>query len=225
MTQIRLVENLELHHFQFEAGEQYRTGVQPAVRRVADDDEWFEPVFYRQGALDGACALSSLLMVLVLEDHLREAQIENVHKHSTKLGRAVRDLPERVDVLLTKGTSAADLRKFLGNLIPDLRLVRIPGEPESRELASNIIERLRKGQPVLVNLPDHVCVGVGCEQRNEPRVERIYLLDPDGELVRGCYWNAYLERANFSGPLRYMYNCPDYSDPNWTITHGFVVGS
>lgn len=162
-------------------------------------------VFMRQGCLDKACGIYSLLMLLILHKKINREDLtkETCSRDPPDVKSLKKILLRPLKGIKTNGTTMNELRdmllKIYDFLIPvNTYVIRNSNnrEAEAKTLHSIIKGQLDKGLPVLLGYSTpghhgHAVVGIGysiCED-----VLRLYCLDPGALLPWASVWNNIID--------------------------------
>lgn len=167
---------------------------------VSRNDEY--SVCYRQGDVDGACGIYSLLACLdlcgALNSHPSDA-IEKFDKR-TRLGKALKTLGGN-DILFKNGLDLAEIQNFI-TAGYNKTLATKESEAKGKKVLNFAVENIRQGHPTILGLRnatlDHWVVAAGVELFHDPDdeiVTKILLIDPSEEASHLCPWNNYLSIA------------------------------
>ena len=140
-------------------------------------------VHLRQGELDGACAVYSLMMYLIILRIFTYKQVKegNNIKRSTSKGRIIRNFLERQDGLIRKGYDFADDIKeglqFAAKSIVNCNY--IASRQETIETLKRCID---DNKPLMIGVDynkvdGHALLAIGYETRND-KIKKIFCLDP-----------------------------------------------
>ncbi len=157
-----------------------------------------EPIFLRQGDLDGACGFYCLLMALIALGIFRRREVlelETSRKHAC-LAR----IKTNARMYYFSGAGTRTLKKLLAPLNDTLDVSIINGQDNKvRDFA---LDHLAHGRFVVLgleNFREHLAhwalaVGVGGAKRcNRFKPARILLIDPDVERPRKTPWNSAID--------------------------------
>lgn len=154
-----------------------------------------QKVHLRQGELDGACAVYSLMMYLIILRIFTYKQVidGNSIKRSTSKGRILRDFLEKQNGLVRKGLDfVQDIRDGLQHAAK--KIVNCEYIPTRQETIETVIECIDNNQPLMIGVDynkvhGHALLAIGYEMRNN-KTTRIFCLDPGSNIVPTSYWNA-----------------------------------
>jgi hypothetical protein len=174
----------------------------------------------KQGSLDGACGIYSLMLMLMLQFNIKAKAIEKLWDGKVDKRTRFGKWQTRQPVLMTKGTSIKDLSELLDALRPDLlgkrhrgaELVPLIKKSEAlsnKERLQRVAQRLRESKmPVLVGLEwdsnsAHWVVAIGSQYSNRSKdpgdvLAALLLVDLGADFTRVAAWNGILSE----GPLR-----------------------
>lgn len=182
-------------------------------------------IFMRQGDLDGACAIYSLMMLLIMNHRINRRELVTRDKNpgytSTKRlqDEFLGDLPG----LYKDGFFFNDLGDKLSSsykkVASAITFSTISGREDrisKKELDNKIRETLEAGFPVQVGYTyerggAHSVVAIGYQEfHNGWDYLRLFCLDPAHELPKQAFWNTILDIKLDYGP-RLKYRSHDYS--------------
>lgn len=153
-----------------------------------------QKVHLRQGELDGACSVYSLMMYLIIIRVFTYKQVidGDFDKRKSK-GRIFREFFESQDGLIRKGLDfAKDIQDGLRFAAKSLvKCVHI----ESREeTLKTLVECVNNNTPLMIGIDynkysGHALLAIGYEMIND-KVTKIYCLDPGCSIDTSSYWNA-----------------------------------
>lgn len=154
-----------------------------------------QKVHMRQGELDGACAIYSLMMYLIVLRIFTYKQVidGNNIKRSTSKGRIIRNFIEKQNGLIRKGLNFADdIRDGLlhaANKIVDCDYI-----PTRQEAIETLKECIDNNKPLMIGVDynkveGHALLAIGYETRNN-KIKKIFCLDPGSDIDSTSYWNA-----------------------------------
>lgn len=180
MTYIKVVNNLKLHHSKGLISKD-RSG------------KWV-PTHYQQGKLDGACAVYSLIMNLLILGEISQEDI-NIDKRTRK-GKFLSHFLEDQG-LIRNGY-------YFKNLVKEIRdysnISAIQKLPKRNDDAINIIKKcIDADLPIIIKISSseyiHAILVIGIEYDNNiPK--RILCLDPDDNAPICAQWNSFLDISN-----------------------------
>lgn len=180
MIHIKVVDNIKLHHSKGLISKD-RSG------------KWV-PTHYQQGKLDGACAVYSLIMNLLILGEISQEDI-NIDKRTRK-GKFLSHFLEDHG-LIRNGY-------YFKNLVKEIRdysnISAIQKLPKKNDDAINIIKKcIDADLPIIIKISSseyiHAILVIGIEYDNNiPK--RILCLDPDDNAPICAQWNSFLDISN-----------------------------
>lgn len=166
-------------------------------------------IHMRQGDLDGACAVYSLMMMLIMNHKINRREL--IEKDITPGYGSVRRLQDEFLAALPgvykDGYFFWELKDKLSSSFKKVATARTytsmkeSGEPISREeLHDKIIETLKEGNPVQIGFTrkggnsGHSVVAIGYQlYSNAGDNLRLFCLDPGYELPSMAFWNCIID--------------------------------
>ena len=177
---------------------------------VIDADSHRIPIHYRQGDLDGACTVYSLMMDLLYEGIISKDDISiySVADKRTVRGKMLHHFLEDQG-LVREGYSFKNLRQELLDYYhhKDIEVTR--KDPKAQDkIIQGIDELISEDLPVITSVVfeeegAHAMLAIGTEKESDGRVNKIFCLDPDSEAPICSYWNAVID---VSGKASYYWN-------------------
>lgn len=160
-------------------------------------------VHLRQGELDGACAVYSLMMYLIILRIFTYKQVidGNNIKRSTSKGRIIRNFFEKQNGLIRKGLSFADdIRdglQYAAKKIVDCDYI-----PTRQETIETLKECIDNNKPLMIAVDynkteGHALLAIGYETRNN-KIKKVFCLDPGSDIDSTSYWNAFITLDEYS---------------------------
>ncbi len=154
-----------------------------------------QKVHLRQGELDGACAVYSLMMYLIILRIFTHKQVivGNDIKRSTSKGRIIREFLEKQNGLIRKGLNFAnDIREGLQYAAK--KIVECDYIPTRQETIEALAECIDNNKPLMIGvdynkIDGHALLAIGYEIRNN-KIKKIFCLDPGSDIDSTSYWNA-----------------------------------
>lgn len=154
-----------------------------------------QKVHLRQGELDGACAVYSLMMYLIILRIFTYNQVidGNNIKRSTSKGRIIRKFLEKQNGLVRKGLDFADdIRdglQYVAKKIVDCKYIQT-----RQETIETLKECIDNNKPLMIGvdynkIDGHALLAIGYETRNN-KIKRVFCLDPGSDIDSTSYWNA-----------------------------------
>ena len=179
---------------------------------VSTINQEYEPIFQKQGSLDGACGPYCLFMALLIVGVVDNDELNDLWriKLSTRLGKLIKSMREHT-TLFSDGTTPRDLEKLLEKSFGKVLDTEI-NESSGRDVIPFVIEHLKQDAPVIVGIKNkdmaHWLLAIGFEKEDE--VTKLLFLDPSG-IDTSNYWNAAIDiELKQSG--RYPYPWVDYNE-------------
>lgn len=154
-----------------------------------------QKVHLRQGELDGACAIYSLMMYLIILRIFTYKQVidgNNINR-STSKGRIIRNFLEKQNGLIRKGLYFADDIKE-GLQYAAKKIVRCDYIPSRQETIKTLKECIDNDKPLMIGIDynkvdGHALLAIGYETRNN-KITKILCLDPGCDIDSTSMWNA-----------------------------------
>lgn len=153
-----------------------------------------QKVHLRQGELDGACAIYSLMMYLIIIRVFTYQQVKDGHLDKRKSkGRIFREFFENQDGLIRDGLNfAKDIQD--GLRFAAKSLVNCVHIDSREETLKTLVECVNNNSPLMVGVDynkhsGHALLAIGYEMIHE-KVTKIYCLDPGCSIDTTSYWNA-----------------------------------
>lgn len=170
-------------------------------------------IFHRkQGAIDGACSIYCLMMLLLHLDYIEEQDLEyeDYPDKRTPKGKLLNELLENKG-LMKGGYSLVKLKKDIENQCCNELLVERFSPRTQDKIVDKIADLIDEDlAPIfLVNWEitgGHFLLGIGYETDDKGRVTKILCMDPDGDEPQVSYWNCYLDVSKLKGdfPVKYV---------------------
>lgn len=162
-----------------------------------------QKVHLRQGDLDGACAVYSLMMYLIILRIFTYKQVTegNNVKRSTSKGRIIRNFLEGQNGLIRKGLGFADDIKtglqYAAKSIVDCNYIS-----NRQETLKTLKECIDNNKPLMIGVDynktdGHALLAIGYETRND-KIIKIFCLDPGSDIGATSYWNAVISLDEYS---------------------------
>ena len=182
MATIQIVSNLKLHP-------------QKGLLSKDSTGKWID-VHHQQGDLDGACAVYSVIMNLLILGMIEKEEIcvySSIDKRTRK-GKLLSYLLEKQG-LVRDGycfrTLAKDIRDY-ANFAANQKLAK------SREDAINIIQTsVANDSPIIISVGDgewaHALLAIGIEYNENDVPTKILCLDPGAPSPICTYWNCIID--------------------------------
>ena len=162
-----------------------------------------QKVHLRQGDLDGACAVYSLMMYMIILRIFTYKQVTegNNIKRSTSKGRIIRNFLEGQNGLIRKGLGFADDIKtglqYAAKSIVDCNYIS-----NRQETLKTLKECIDNNKPLMIGVDynktdGHALLAIGYETRND-KIIKIFCLDPGSDIGATSYWNAVISLDEYS---------------------------
>ena len=180
----------------------------------------------RQGQLDGACAVYSMMMCLIIEKIIRRSQVTNVTKElkrNTADGRLVRHFLENRGMIIG-GYVFQKLRDELQTAFSKKVIPHYYDIDEVDDLIKEMFTCLNDNHPIEIGFDykggksGHAVVAIGYQSALNSIT--LYCLDPSYPMEQGQLWNNTLEIVQTS---RAKYNCYNLRDNTHTFVDGFLM--
>ena len=161
-----------------------------------------QKVHLRQGDLDGACAVYSLMMHLIIIRVFTYNQVKDGHLDKRKSkGRIFREFFENQDGLIREGLNFAediqDRLRFAAKSLVDCSYIH-----SREETLKTLVECVNNNSPLMIGVDynkhtGHALLAVGYEMTNE-KITKIYCLDPSCSIDTTSYWNAIIRIDDYT---------------------------
>ncbi|MBQ0029841.1 MAG: hypothetical protein KBT32_05325 [Bacteroidales bacterium] len=185
MSLIKILDAIKMDHF---------------GARVKDASDKLVYLHKQQGSLDGACAVYSTIMDLLILGYLKDEdlQIYNPIDSRTSKGKFLQSLFEDRG-LVREGFSYTVLTKLLKDHCPELDVRhRYPSNNSHPHYISQMID---DKLPVIISVTysdnnitnGHALVCIGYECDTEDRISKLLCLDPGYEVSKVSAWNCFIE--------------------------------
>lgn len=177
---------------------------------VKDANKHLVPLHRRQGDLDGACAVYSTIMCMLLIDYLSEEDLllYNLPDKRTAKGKILHELMEN-NGLVRNGFSYIKLKKELDDKCGSDIVVNRRNPKNQDDVVSNIADLIDNDIAPIISIEwndgAHALLAVGYETDDNEIITNILCLDPDAESPKVCAWNCYIDVSKESGDLPYKY--------------------
>ena len=183
----------------------------------------FYPVHLRQGVLDGACSIYTLMMNLLILKCVRRNQLEDLYDKIKKSPEVERLFHEFFDKhgLVRNGIHFENLRRMINRSFGENVQAEIY-DNESIEADDNfkglVKSVLDKEIPIILGIDfkgggGHAVLAIGYEC-DEEGLFNIFCLDPGYDCNPTSYWNMVIVLDIFKGKYKHQcltdnpYNCP-----------------
>lgn len=177
---------------------------------VKDANKHLVPLHRRQGDLDGACAVYSTIMCMLLIGYLSEEDLllYNLPDKRTAKGKILYELMEN-NGLVRNGFSYIKLKKELDDKCGSDIVVNRRNPKNQDDVVSNIADLIDNDIAPIISIEwndgAHALLAVGYETDDNEIITNILCLDPDAESPKVCAWNCYIDVSKESGDLPYKY--------------------
>lgn len=175
-----------------------------------DANKHLIPLHRRQGDLDGACAVYSTIMCMLLIGYLTEEDLRlyNSPDRRTAKGKILHELMEN-NGLVRNGISYIILKKEIEDKCGrDLTVLRYAPQNQDK-IVSQIADCIDNNIAPIISVEwndwAHALLAVGYETDDNEIITNILCLDPDAESPKVCAWNCYIDVSKESGDLPYNY--------------------
>lgn len=167
---------------------------------VKDADGHWYPIHHRQGDLDGACAVYSLMMDLLYQRIIAgdDMPIYNNPDKRTSKGKMLHHFLEDQG-LVRDGYSFKSLKQELLNYFHNKDIIAERKDPKDQDkIIEGIDELVSEDTPVIMsvvfdNSSSHAMLAIGTETDVDGNINKIFCLDPDAEAPICTYWNAVID--------------------------------
>lgn len=177
---------------------------------VKDANKHLVPLHRRQGDLDGACAVYSTIMCMLLIGYLSEEDLllYNSPDKRTAKGKILHELMEN-NGLVRNGFSYIKLKKELDDKCGSDIVVNRRNPKNQDDVVSNIADLIDNDITPIISIEwndgAHALLAVGYETDDNEIITNILCLDQDAESPKVCAWNCYIDVSKESGDLPYKY--------------------
>ena len=177
---------------------------------VKDANKHLVPLHRRQGDLDGACAVYSTIMCMLLIGYLSEEDLllYNLPDKRTAKGKILHELMEN-NGLVRNGFSYIKLKKELDDKCGSDIVVNRRNPKNQDDVVSNIADLIDNDIAPIISIEwndgAHALLAVGYGTDDNEIITNILCLDPDAESPKVCAWNCYIDVSKESGDLPYKY--------------------
>lgn len=177
---------------------------------VKDANKHLTQLHRRQGDLDGACAVYSIIMCMLHIGYLAEDDLylHNSPDKRTAKGKILHELMEN-NGLVRNGLSYVRLKKEIDDKCgSDLTVCR--HAPQSQDkVVTQIADCIDNDIAPVISIEwedgAHALLAVGYETDDDEIITNILCLDPDAEAPKVCAWNCYIDVSKESGIPPYKY--------------------
>lgn len=183
----------------------------------------YHPVHIRQGDIDGACAVYSLMMNLLILKTISRVQIEDVYDNIKKSPETEKLFHEFFDKhgMIRGGFYFDQLTKLVNRVYGEVVTAQYSNindnfrETDFCELVKTAID---DNIPIILGMDfktggGHAVLAIGYEY-DEDGIFNVFCLDPGYECNPTSYWNMVIALNLFSGKFKHQcltnnsYNCP-----------------
>ena len=180
------------------------------IQVLSKDGKWIK-LHYKQGDIDGACAVYSVAFCM-----LYEQMIDGIDASGRTSGdKLLRELLDNYG-LIRSGFHFKDLKTIIGKYKKKSWIIEhYPGTPKYcvQGICSEIDNDLTPiiGIDYLGYKLGHALLAVGYEYNEESgKVSKILCLDPGASTPRTAIWNSYIDVNDLRKSSVYVNNDPDY---------------
>jgi hypothetical protein len=162
-----------------------------------------QPVHFRQGELDGACAVYSTIMILIILNKVRYRDIElfgKDHDGRTSIGRLKKELFDTKGMHRYGQYLAHDEFDSIADILRRsfAKHVAITLAEKKNVNPASICEAINEDLPVLISViyqggGAHAMVAIGYEMNEQELITKIFCLDPAYPAPKFTYWNSYID--------------------------------
>ncbi|MDE7350513.1 MAG: hypothetical protein K2N25_05555 [Muribaculaceae bacterium] len=190
---------------------------------LSKDGRWVN-LHYRQGEIDGACAIYSVAFCMIYEQ-----MIDSIDASGRKSGdRLLRELLDNYG-LVRPGFRFKDLKAIIDRYKKKSWFVDYcPGTPKT--CVEEICDKIDDGMtPIIgIDFPEctlgHALLAVGYEYEEvSGKVSKIFCLDPSAPSPRTAIWNSYVDVNDLRKPSIYVNNDPDYIPAKCRLTDYMIL--
>ncbi|MCB0501737.1 MAG: hypothetical protein KDD32_03580 [Bacteroidetes bacterium] len=195
MKTVKIIDNLYINE----------NGVQSKLRNGK-----FQNVHFQQGTLDGACAVYSCLMILILIKAAKYSDISSDSENNDKRFSIERLKKELLDLKGMHRNGNHFYHKKEDNLKEMLersfsKLVRV--EHVDHDVVNRIRTEIEQNTPVLMSFSfsggAHALVGIGVEYDDNGKSTKILCLDPAYPSPKFTYWNSVVDLETYRGKYKH----------------------
>lgn len=180
------------------------------------------PLFARQGDLDAACAVYSLMMMLLLHKRVNRSQLESRKAAQKVTGSGYNVYMRFQDKFLGElpglyqdGYFLKKLAKKLNDCFKSVATATpqsidcVPANsPKKQNLIKSIMETIDAGFPVEIGFSrrsngGHAVVAIGYTQHNSDI--RLFCLDPAYDIAKTAFWNSIIDMSYYE-PSKAIYS-------------------
>ena len=182
------------------------------------------PVHIRQGSLDGACSIYSLMMYLMILKTIRRNELEDLYDNIEKSSETENLFHEFFDKhgLLRNGLYFHDLKKLINRVYGSVVTVVCKNEDDEEFQCDGFIHQIKSvldtDSPIMLGIDykgggAHAVLAIGYEA-DVNGMFNIFCLDPGYDSNPTSYWNIVISLNSFKGKYKHQclthnpYNCP-----------------
>ena len=177
----------------------------------------FQIVHLRQGDLDGACAIYSTVMALIILGVLkyRDVSIGAVTKDKRTMVERLKKRLFEEQGLHRDGHEFDEIKEILQHSYSGFVSVDDPIEGPDKKIIEEINNQILADKPVIVSYEfpggAHALVAIGLEF-DEGQVKKILCLDPGFPSPKFTYWNSIIDLEPQKGKYKYR-NIAETGEP------------
>jgi hypothetical protein len=163
-----------------------------------------QEVHLRQGDLDGACAVYSTMMTLILIRAVKQSDVQNLntkHDKRSSIGRLVKVMLDSHGLHrqgnYLGGVSENSIERMLKENF-SRKVIPKYFDLNGKESVGKIKELIARNHPIVVGITfkrrfEHAIVAIGYEVDENDRLTKIFCLDPGYQKPMFTYWNSVIE--------------------------------
>lgn len=177
----------------------------------------YQTVHLRQGDLDGACTIYSIVMALILLGVLKHRDVSvgaATKDKRTVIERLKKQLFEKYG-LHRNGHEFDEIKDILQSSYSRLVSVDDPIEGPDNIIIEEIKNQINADKPVIVSYETsysaHALVAIGIESEDD-KVKKILCLDPGFPSPKFSYWNSIIDLESQKGKYNYR-NITESGEP------------
>lgn len=183
----------------------------------------YHPVHIRQGDIDGACAVYSLMMNLLVLKTVSRVQLEDVFNDIKKSPETERLFHEFFDKhgLIRGGFYFDKLTELVNRVygqVVDGKYITVNDDFKDTDLWHLVKKAIDDNIPVIIGMDikgggGHAALAIGYEC-DEEGIFNVFCLDPAYECNPTSYWNMVISLNYYTGKFKHQcltsnpYNCP-----------------
>ncbi len=178
-------------------------------------------VHLRQGDMDGACAVYSLMMYLISIKVLTYKQVTNLNtsfKGNTSKGRLYKEFFKNEGLCrggfyfsgdLNKPGIAEKLNHSFSKEVKAIPKIYNASKQNQKEATNDIKASIDENNPIMLGFAikdgGHAILAIGYEEK-DGQITKIFCLDPGYDLQKSSYWNTVL-KVNDYASNKYCHQC------------------